>query len=111
MKIEMSKAITGKKLKEIAKKNTGLSLVQFKKDWIGACQIIEPVFNELSHSYTGIAKFFTVDVEHEKDVEKEYGVAEFPTILFFKNGKMIDHIAGLMPKNLIVTKIENALTV
>ena len=86
-----------------------LSLVQFKTEWSGACQIIAPVYEELSKCYTGIADFFSIDVEQEAGVEKEFGVLELPTILFFKNGELIDHVIGLIPKNALITKIENAL--
>lgn len=86
-----------------------LSLVQFKTEWSGACQIIAPVYEELSKCYTGIANFFSIDVEQETGVEKEFGVHELPTILFFKNGELIDHVIGLAPKKALIAKIENAL--
>jgi thioredoxin 1 len=90
--------------------STGLSLVQFKKEWNGACQIISPIYEELARSYKGQAKFFTIDVEKETGIDHEFGVMEFPTILFFRSGEVIDHVTGLTPKNVMITKIENALT-
>ena len=89
---------------------TGLNLVHFKKEWNGACQIISPIYEELARSYKGQASFFTIDVEKEEGIEHEYGVMEFPTILFFRNGEIIDYISGLAPKIILVTKIENALS-
>ena len=86
-----------------------LSLVRFKKEWNGASQIIEPVYNELAVSYNGIVNFYTVDVEMEKGLDSEYGVTDIPTILFFKKGEIIDHAIGLIPKNVLITKIENAM--
>jgi thioredoxin 1 len=86
-----------------------LSLVQFKTEWSGACQIIAPVYEELCKCYHGIADFFSIDVEQESGMEKEYGVLELPTILFFKNGELIDHVIGLTPRNALILKIENAL--
>lgn len=88
----------------------GLSLVQFKKQWNGACQIISPIYEELAKSYTGQVNFFIVDVEQVSGIEVEYGVMEIPTILFFRDGEIIDHITGLKPKNLMIAKIENALS-
>ena len=87
----------------------GLVLVQFKKEWNGACQIISPVYEELAKSYKGQAKFFTVDVEKETGIDNQFGVMEYPTILFFKSGDVIDHVTGLVPKNMMISKIENAL--
>ena len=88
----------------------GLSLVQFKKDWNGACQIISPIYEELARSYKGQAKFFTIDVEKEQGIDLEFGVMELPTILFFRSGEVVDHITGLIPKNMMISKIETALT-
>jgi len=86
-----------------------VTLVQFKKEWNGASQIIEPVYNELAMSYNGVVNFFTVDIEKENGLEKEFGVTDIPTILFFKKGKLIDHAVGLTPKNILISKIENAI--
>ena len=90
--------------------STRLALVQFKTEWNGACQIISPIYEELAKSYKGQANFFTVDVEKETGIDNEFGVMELPTILFFKSGEVIDHVTGLTPKNVMITKIENALT-
>ncbi|HWK08144.1 MAG TPA: thioredoxin domain-containing protein [Puia sp.] len=96
--------------KEVMESSNGhLSLVQFKTEWSGACQIIAPVYEELSKCYNGIADFFSIDVEQEAGMEKEFGVLELPTILFFKNGELVDHVVGLTPKNTLISKIENAL--
>ena len=105
----MSRMIGKTQFKKEVMESTHLSLVQFKTEWSGACQIIAPVYEELSKYYSGIADFFSIDVEQEADMEKEFGVQELPTILFFKNGELIDHVIGLTPKNALITKIEKAL--
>lgn len=89
--------------------NGNLSLVQFKLEWSGACQIISPVYEELARSYRGLVNFFTVDVEKEAGLDDEYGIMELPTILFFDSGKVIDFVTGLAPRNVMIHKIENAL--
>jgi len=86
-----------------------VSLVQFKKEWNGVSQIIEPLYNDLAKSYNGVVNFYTVDVEKETGLDSEYGVMDIPTILFFKSGKIIDHVTGLTPKNVLISKIENAI--
>ena len=99
--------------KEFRKKvigNQDLSLVQFRREWSGACQILSPVYEELASTFNGQANFFAIDVEKETGVDEEYGVMEFPTILFFKNGQVIDHVTGLAPKNVLISKIKNALS-
>lgn len=104
-------------MKEVSKKsfrkevieNTQLSVVEFKTDWSGACHIIEPIYRDLAQSYNGVVNFFTVDVESEIGIDTEYGVMEIPTILFFRSGKLIDHAVGLTSKNVLISKIENAI--
>jgi thioredoxin 1 len=110
LKTTMSRPLTKEEFKIEVINNSRLALVHFKTEWSGACQIIAPVFEELSKSYTGQASFYTVDIEKEAGIENEYGVMELPTILFFSNGEIIDHATGLIPKNVMIKKIENALT-
>jgi thioredoxin 1 len=102
--------ISKNEFKKVVIGSRGLTLVQFKTEWSGACQIISPVFEELAMSYKGSVGFYSVDVEKEAGLEKEYGVMEIPTILFFRNGRVIDHVVGLVPKNVVISKIENALS-
>jgi thioredoxin 1 len=105
----MNRMISKNEFKTKIIENMNLSLVQFKLEWSGACQIISPVYEELASSYKGRVNFFTVDVEQEEGLNNEYGVMELPTILFFQNGKVIDHIKGLVPKSILISKIESAL--
>lgn len=105
----MNKQISKSNFKSEVIESRLLSLVQFKKEWNGASQIIEPVYNDLASAYNGMVNFYTVDVEKEGGLDKEYGVMDIPTILFFKAGKIIDHAIGLTPKNVLISKIENAI--
>jgi thioredoxin 1 len=106
----MNLHITGKELKKEIAENLNLLLVHFKTEWNGACEILTPVYEDLANAYKDTAKFFTVDAEKNKTAVHDYGVIEIPTILFFKNGEVVDHVSGLTPKNIIASKIENALT-
>lgn len=105
----MSVVISKKEFKKKIINNSNLSLVQFKVEWSGACQIISPVYEELSSLFEREVDFFTIDVEMEPGLEDEYGVMELPTILFFKAGKVVDHITGLIPRYLIIEKIKAVL--
>jgi len=105
----MNRTISKEEFKKEVIENTRLLLVQFKTEWSGACQIISPVYEDLAKSYTGQACFYTLDVEKETGIDHEYGVMELPTILFFKKGQIVDHVTGLIPKNIMIAKIENAL--
>jgi thioredoxin len=106
----MHKAIGKKEFTTQVVDSITLSLVQFKTEWNGACQIVSMIYEDLAQAYKGTANFFTVDVEEEVHLGREYGINEIPTILFFKSGKVIDYATGLVPKNVLISKIENALS-
>jgi thioredoxin 1 len=86
-----------------------LCLVQFRTEWSGSCQIMQPIYEELARYYKGSAQFFWVDADQEKELYAQYGIKELPTILFFKNNELIDYAPGLVSKNKLIAKIENAL--
>jgi len=106
----MNQWLTGKDFTKEIFETDGLAIVQFKTEWNGGCQIIAPIYEELCRSYAEKARFFTVDILKEKLIAKEYAITELPTILFFRNGELIDHIIGLIPKKMLIAKIENAIT-
>ena len=91
-------------------KAKNLSLVQFKTEWSGACQIMDPIYRELAKSYKGQVQFFTIDAEAEKELQSQFMITELPTILFFCSGQVVDHAVGLVSKNKLIAKIENALS-
>jgi len=107
----MSKATVKKGFKIEALDAPGLTLVQFRTEWNAACQIVSMIYGDLAKSYEGSACFFTVDMETEDYLVKEFGVIDAPTILFFKAGKIVDHVTGLIPKNILISKIESALSI
>ncbi|CAN5296819.1 thioredoxin [soil metagenome] len=84
-------------------------IVQFKKEWNGACQIIAPIYEMLSKQFASEATFFAIDTEKEKAIADEYRIKELPTFMIFKTGELIDHVAGLTPKNVLRKKIEDAI--
>lgn len=84
--------------------------MQFRTEWSGACQIIDPIYRELAKTYKGQADFFSVDVDRETELCRQYQVMELPTILFFKCDELVDLAVGLTSKNKLIAKIENALS-
>jgi thioredoxin 1 len=92
-----------------ATRNENLTLALFKTEWNGACQIVSMIYEDLARFYQGNAGFYTVDHEKEPALGREFGIQEVPTILFFKNGQLVDHAVGLTSKNDLISKIESAL--
>ena len=88
--------------------NKALAIVNFKTEWNGSCQIVASLFEELAARFHDTADFFVIDIETEKEIAVEYAIRELPTILFFRNGQVIDYVTGLTSKNIIQAKIEEA---
>jgi thioredoxin 1 len=106
----MNKSIGKKEFEEKVAGSRSLNLVHFKTEWNGASQLVTMIFEDLAKTYGGMANFFSVDIEADHLLAVDYGVSEIPAILFFRNGEVIDHAKGLIPKNTLIMKIENALT-
>lgn len=87
----------------------GLQVVKFYAEWSGPCQMMTPVYHELSTMYNGSASFYCVDIEQTPILKKELGVIEMPTILFYLNGEVVDFVIGLSSKNSLIAKLENVL--
>ena len=110
LKKRMSKMITKNNFKKEVAERSFLSLVNVTTEWNGASQIVSMMYEDVANAYKGVVNFHTVDYETEKALGREYGVMEIPTILFFESGQLIDHAVGLIPKNILIAKIETALS-
>ena|SRR3989344_6700723 len=72
-------------------------LVDFSAEWCGPCQLLKPIFDELSKEIKEI-KFVKVDVDEEKELSLKYGVGGVPCLILFKNGEVFDRLVGLTSK-------------
>jgi len=84
-------------------------LVDFWAIWCGPCRLIAPVIEELAKEYDGKMKFAKLDVDVNQKTAMEYGIRSIPTLLIFKNGKVVSSIIGAVPKQNLVSKIEEVL--
>ena len=84
-------------------------LVDFWAEWCGPCRMIGPIVHELSDEYNGRAVFGKVDVDSNFGVATKYGIKNIPTILFFKNGQIVDKQIGTVPKKTLAEKIQKLL--
>lgn len=73
-------------------------IIDFWADWCAPCKAIEPTIEELAGRYAGKVLFAKVNSDENQRKFQEYGVMGIPTILFFRNGKLIDQVVGAMPK-------------
>jgi len=84
-------------------------LVDFWAVWCGPCKMIAPIVEELAAEYEGKAKIGKLDVDNNQESAIKYGVRSIPTLLIFKDGKVLDTIIGAVPKVHIKQKLESTL--
>lgn len=80
-------------------------VVDFFATWCGPCKMIAPFLEQLSDEFDGKAKIVKVDVDQAKETAASYNVRSVPTLLFFKNGEIVDKVVGALPKNDLKNKI------
>ncbi|MEX1138779.1 MAG: thioredoxin [Bacteroidota bacterium] len=84
-------------------------LVDFWAEWCGPCRMVAPIVEELATEYTGSLKVGKVDVDANQKVSMQFGVRSIPTLLIFKNGKVVDQIIGAVPKRALADKLTKHL--
>ncbi len=87
----------------------GLNIVRFCAEWSGPSHIMGPIYEEMSSIYENSASFYQIDIDKAPLLKKEHGVTELPTILFYREGIVIDFMAGLISRRLLIEKLEKAI--
>ncbi len=83
-----------------------VSLVDFWAEWCGPCRMIGPVVEELATEYEGKANIGKLNVDENPGVAMKYGVRSIPTLLFIKNGEVVDKQIGVAPKAALQQKLD-----
>jgi thioredoxin 1 len=73
--------------------------------WCGPCQMLAPVIDELARDYAGRIVFGKLDVDENPLTAMDFGIMSVPTLLIIKNGKLIDRIIGVVPRDYIESKL------
>jgi thioredoxin 1 len=89
--------------------NNGVSLVDFWAPWCGPCRMIAPVIDELAGEFDGKANICKVNTDEQQDLAVKYGVRSVPTILFMKDGEIVDQVIGAQSKQALADKINAQL--
>ena len=87
----------------------GVTMVDFWAPWCGPCRMIAPIVEELAEDYDGKAKICKVNTDEEQDIAVKFGIRSIPTIMFFKNGEMVDQVVGAQSKQALAEKIDALL--
>ncbi|HYI10410.1 MAG TPA: thioredoxin [Thermoanaerobaculia bacterium] len=83
--------------------------VDFWAPWCGPCRIVGPIVEELAPTYDGRAVIAKVNVDDNPMVAQRYGVTSIPTLMMFKNGKLVDRVVGAQPKGALQSFIDRNL--
>ena len=102
----MTLEITDDNFEELVLKADKPVLIDLWAEWCGPCRMVGPVVEELSKDYEGRAICGKIDVDSNPNVTVEYGVRNIPTLLFFKNGELVDKQVGAVPKAVLAAKLE-----
>ena len=114
----MALEITDNNFKEILAEGKPV-VIDFWAPWCGPCKMVAPIISQIAEEYNGKVKVCKVnvdkaligkcDVDENGDVAAEYGIRNIPTVLFFKNGELVDKQVGSAPKPTYAAKIEALL--
>jgi thioredoxin 1 len=95
-------------IKEII--NSGKPVViDFWAEWCGPCRMVGPVVEELAKEYDGKVTIGKMDVDENVETPEIYGIRNIPTILFFKDGQLVDKQVGVAQKSVLAAKVEALL--
>ncbi|MFZ5981930.1 MAG: thioredoxin [Candidatus Zixiibacteriota bacterium] len=86
-----------------------LVLVDFWATWCGPCKMIAPVLEEIAAEMGDRVKITKMDVDVNKVVAGKFNIMSIPSLLFFKNGKMVDQVIGAVPKAQLMSRLDRAM--
>ncbi len=105
----MAVEFTEANFEEIALKSDKPVLVDFWAEWCGPCRMVGPVVEEIAKEYEGKAVIGKVNVDENPEISMKYGIRNIPTILFLKNGEVVDKSVGAVPKNVLTEKLDGQM--
>ncbi|MGP2656256.1 thioredoxin [Malaciobacter sp. WC5094] len=87
----------------------GIALVDFWAPWCGPCRMLSPVIDELAAEFEGKAKVCKVNSDEEQDLAVKFGVRSIPTIIFMKDGEVVDTMIGASSKQAFADKLNSLI--
>ena len=104
----MALEFTDDNIKEIIESGKPV-VIDFWAEWCGPCRMVSPILEELAEEFSGKVAIGKLNVDDNIQTPNEYGIRNIPTILFFKDGKMVDKQIGATPKASLKAKVEALL--
>jgi len=104
----MALQITDANIEEVLQSEK-LVVIDFWAEWCGPCKMVGPIIDQISEEYKDRVVVCKLDVDNNDETTSRYGIRNIPTVLFLKNGEVVDKIVGAGPKNMFTDKIEKLL--
>ena len=105
----MALEFTDANFAELAEKSDKPVIIDLWAEWCGPCRMVGPIVEELAKEYEGKAVIGKLDVDNNPVTTNKFAVRNIPTILFMKNGEIVDKQVGAVPKSVLVGKLEKLL--
>ena len=84
-------------------------MIDFSAQWCGPCKRMAPIVEDLANKYDGQVIVGKVDVDDSVELSTQFGIRNIPTILFFKNGEVVDKVVGAIPASELESKLQSIL--
>jgi len=104
----MEKIVTDNNIDEILAAGAPV-MIDFWATWCGPCRMLSPTVDDLATEYDGRVTVAKCNVDDCEDLASRFGIRNIPTILFFKNGQMVDRAVGLQSKQDLKLKLDSLL--
>ena len=93
---------------ELAIKSDKVVMIDFWAEWCGPCRMVSPIVEEIANEYSGEnAVIGKVNVDENPEISMRFGIRNIPTILFLKNGEVVDKQVGAVPKHILEEKLKS----
>ncbi|MGC9374468.1 MAG: thioredoxin [Bacteroidales bacterium] len=105
----MTVEVNDSNFEEVVIKSDKPVIVDFWAEWCGPCRMIGPIVEELSEDYKDQVVCTKLDVDSNPGIASKYGIRNIPTVLFFKDGEIVDKQVGAVPKSNLERKLKPLL--
>ncbi len=102
----MFQTLTDANFEEKVIRSDKLAVIDFSAEWCGPCRMVSPIIHELADEYNDRIITGEVSIDENPQITMKYKVRNIPTVLFFKNGEVVDKQVGAVPKSTYKNLVE-----